>query len=133
MDVQQAWHRGKDLDFDWRQGDLAEGLRCYRSGSFFEAHEAWESVWLQSPEPEKTFLQALIQVAAAFHHLQRNNLQGARSLLAAAERRLKPYPDQFAGFSLPALRRDISERIAALRPDEHFPLPSPIPLDPIGA
>jgi hypothetical protein len=28
------------------QGDQCEGLRCFRSGAFFEAHEHWEGVWL---------------------------------------------------------------------------------------
>lgn len=55
------------MKFDWIQGALAEGLRLYHGGEFFAAHEAWESVWLESPEPEKMFLQGLIQVTAAFH------------------------------------------------------------------
>jgi hypothetical protein len=64
------------MTFDWTQGSLAEGLRRYEAGEFFAAHEAWESLWLESQEPEKTFLQGLIQVTAAFHHLQRNNSLG---------------------------------------------------------
>ena len=61
---------------DWTQGDLFEGLRCFHSGAFFEAHEHWESVWLASQEPEKTFLQGLIQVAAAFHRFSAVTARG---------------------------------------------------------
>jgi hypothetical protein len=39
--------------FDWTQGDLSAGLRCFHSGAFFEAHEHWELVWLKAREPEK--------------------------------------------------------------------------------
>jgi predicted metal-dependent hydrolase len=92
---------------DWTQGALAQGLRCYRAGEFFAAHEHWETVWLHAPEPEKTFLQALIQLAAAFHHLQRNNLNGAKSLLAGALQRLGPYPASFQGVSVAALSDEI--------------------------
>src|SRR5690348_11981481 len=53
------------MSLDWTRGDLHGGLRCFHSGAFFEAHEHWESVWLAAQEPEKTFLQGLIQVAAA--------------------------------------------------------------------
>ena len=67
---------------DWTCGGLAEGLRCYRAGQFFAAHKHWQAVWLELPDPEKTFLQALIQVAAAFHHFQRGNQEGT-FLLAA--------------------------------------------------
>ncbi|MGA8041663.1 MAG: DUF309 domain-containing protein, partial [Terracidiphilus sp.] len=47
---------------DWTRGPLAEGLACYHLGEFFLAHEHWEAVWLTLRQPEKNFLQALIQV-----------------------------------------------------------------------
>lgn len=92
---------GLRMKFDWTEGSLAEGLRLYESGEFFTAHEAWESVWLRVPEPEKTFLQGLIQVTAAFHHLQRDNPLGTLLLLQAALRRLERYPEEFGGSPLP--------------------------------
>jgi hypothetical protein len=49
------------MEFDWTQGALAEGLRRYNTGEYFTAHEAWETVWLEAHEPDKTFLQGLIQ------------------------------------------------------------------------
>ena len=45
------------MDLNWTHGSLAEGLRCYHAQEFFAAHEHWESAWLASQEPEKTFLQ----------------------------------------------------------------------------
>jgi predicted metal-dependent hydrolase len=102
------------MKFDWTEGALAEGLRRYESGEFFAAHEAWENVWLGSQEPEKTFLQGLIQVAAAFHHLQRNNPRGTALLLQAALRRLERYPACFGGVSVTLLCNDIRERLQAL-------------------
>jgi predicted metal-dependent hydrolase len=94
---------------DWTQGVLAEGLRCYRAGEFFAAHEHWEAVWLHAPEPEKTLLQALIQLAAAFHHLRRHNLQGARSMLQGALRLLGPYPAWFQGVAVSSLSDEIRQ------------------------
>ena len=78
------------MKLDWTQGGLAEGLRCYRTREFFAAHEHWESVWLATKGPEKAFLQALIQLAAALHHIQRGNPRGAASLLGSALRDLSP-------------------------------------------
>ena len=49
----------KGMSLDWTQRDLREGLRCFHSGAFFEAHEHWESVWLAAQEPEKTLLMCL--------------------------------------------------------------------------
>jgi len=102
------------MEFDWTQGALAEGLRLYDAGEFFAAHEAWESVWLRAPEPEKMFLQGLIQVTAAFHHLQRNNPLGTALLLQAALGRIERYPASFAGISVDLLSDDIREWLQTL-------------------
>ena len=95
------------MKFDWTHGAMAEGLRLYEAGEFFAAHEAWESVWLRAQEPEKTFLQGLIQVTAAFHHWQRENRLGTARLLRAALGRLERYPACFGGISVDLLRDDI--------------------------
>lgn len=102
------------MKFDWTHGDLAEGLRLYNSKEFFTAHEAWESVWLKAPEPEKTFLQGLIQVTAAFHHWQSGNRLGTVLLLKAALGRLEKYPEKFGGISAGLLRDEIRERLQIL-------------------
>jgi uncharacterized protein len=106
------------MKFDWTEGTLAEGLRLYEAGEFFTAHEAWESVWLGLPEPEKTFLQGLIQVTAAFHHLQHENPLGTTLLLQAALRRLDRYPESFGGISVALLCHDIRERLQRLEAGE---------------
>jgi predicted metal-dependent hydrolase len=102
------------MEFDWTRGALAEGLRLYDAGEYFAAHEAWEDVWLRAQEPEKMFLQGLIQVTAAFHHLQRNNPQGTAQLLQAALGRLERYPARFIGISVASLCDDIRECLRAL-------------------
>jgi hypothetical protein len=106
------------MNFDWTLGGLCEGLRLYEAGEFFNAHEAWESVWLRSPEPEKTFLQGLIQVTAAFHHVQRNNQLGAVLLLQAALGRIERYPVDFGGISVGLLCDDIREQLRILEAGE---------------
>jgi uncharacterized protein len=113
------------MEFDWTQGPLAEGLRLYDAGEFFAAHEAWESVWLRAQEPEKRFLQGLIQVTAAFHHLQRNNPQGTLLLLQAALGRLEHYPARFIGISVALLCDDIRAWLQALETDAPASQPGP--------
>lgn len=106
------------MRLDWSQGELAEGLRCYRSEEFFEAHEHWECVWLGLPEPEKTFLQALIQIAAAFHHLKRGNPLGTVSLLNGAVRRLQRYPEEYGGIRVADLLLEVEVWIRTLQREE---------------
>lgn len=81
-----------------------EGLERFNRGEFFEAHESWEEVWLAAPEPDKTFLQGIIQVSAAFHHYRRDNLMGAESLLGEGLRKLERFPDVHRGCAIWKLR-----------------------------
>ena len=102
------------MSLDWNNGALAEGLACYESARFFDAHEHWELVWLTLSEPEKSFLQALIQMTAAFHHLQSGNLAGAVSLLGRTVRRLEPCPDIFGEILVAPLRVEVGAWLQAL-------------------
>lgn len=90
------------------------GIEAFNTGRFFEAHEAWEEIWLRSPEPEKTFLQGIIQIAAAFHHHSRGNLRGTRTLLEAGLRRTERFPDAYQGIDLAGLRSEAMKWAAAL-------------------
>ena len=104
--------------FDWSSGPLAEGLACYRSQRFWHAHEHWEQVWLECEEPDKTFLQALIQISAAMHHFQRDEFPGAISLLRKALKRLEPYPDEFGGVAVGLLRESLRDWLRALEAED---------------
>jgi predicted metal-dependent hydrolase len=95
------------MTFDWSSGELAEGLACYRAGRFFEAHEHWEIVWLTLAEPEKSFLQSLIQISAAFHHLEAGNKKGAASLLRRAFKRIEHRNPVFGGIDIATLRDEV--------------------------
>lgn len=101
-------------NFNWTSGPLAEGLHCYRTGQFFEAHEYWEEVWLRLAEPEKSFLQSLVQISAAFHHLRHGNRIGTISLLTRALRRLDRSQSHFCGIDVAKLRLETRNWLAAL-------------------
>ena len=71
---------------------FVEGIDHFNSRRFWEAHEAWETLWLEAESDLEQFLQGLIQVAAAYHHIQRGTFRGAQRLFAAGLGRLKPFP-----------------------------------------
>jgi len=88
--------------------DLLQGIRLFNQGDFFEAHEVLEDVWRAAPEPDKKFLQGLIQVAVALHHHSKGNLVGARSLLERAARNLAFYPESYGGVNVAKLLCELS-------------------------
>jgi predicted metal-dependent hydrolase len=89
-----------------REEKFERGLRHFNAREFFEAHEVWEEVWLVADEPEKTFLQGIIQIAAAFHHYRRGNRDGAETLLAAGIVKITRFPAGHHGLAIHELREE---------------------------
>ena len=62
------------------------GIDLYNSGEFHAAHDAWEERWMGEVGPkEKLFLQAMIQSAVAFHHLDIGRPGAARQMYLRAK------------------------------------------------
>src|SRR5678816_4270331 len=62
------------------------GIDLYNAGEFHAAHDAWEERWMGEVGPdEKLFLQAMIQSAVAFHHLQIGRPGAARQMYQRAK------------------------------------------------
>jgi hypothetical protein len=95
-----------------------KGLEAFNAGRFYEAHELWEEVWLETPNPDKKFLQGLIQVAAAFHHFSRANLRGARNLLRAGLLKLDCFPEVHGGLEIAPLCEAVRGWLAGLAAEE---------------
>jgi uncharacterized protein len=102
------------MPLDWNSGALALGLACYRNQEFFEAHEHWEDAWNQLADPEKNFLQGLIQVTVSMHHYHNANHAGALSLLQRALRRFERCPECFGGVDVARLAADVRMWLDAL-------------------
>ncbi|HKP72954.1 MAG TPA: DUF309 domain-containing protein [Pyrinomonadaceae bacterium] len=66
--------------------DYLAGIDLYNAGEFHAAHDAWEARWVDDAGPrEKLFLQAMIQSAVAFHHLEIGRRGAARRMYVMAK------------------------------------------------
>lgn len=62
------------------------GIDLYNAGEFHAAHDAWEERWMgEVAAQEKLFLQAMIQSAVAFHHLEIGRPGAARQMYQRAK------------------------------------------------
>lgn len=95
---------GNPMDSLTKDRLFQKGQEAFNSGHFYDAHEHWEEVWLETPNPEKMFLQGLIQIAAAFHHYSRANRLGCRNLLQAGLSKLELSPEVHWGLVIEPLR-----------------------------
>lgn len=62
------------------------GIDLFNEGEFHAAHDAWEDRWMgEVGAQEKLFLQAMIQSAVAFHHLEIGRPGAARRMYQMAK------------------------------------------------
>lgn len=97
-----------DEEVEDRRHILLEGVQQYNEGYFFEAHEIWEGLWMQSPWPTRRFLQGLIQVAAAFVHFVRHEYPGTVRLLGHAHEKLADFAPRYMGVDVDRLLSDVA-------------------------
>jgi hypothetical protein len=93
---------------------FTHGVDHFNAREFWEAHESWEELWLASESDVVEFLQGLIQLAAAYHHVKRGTWRGAVRLFDASLRRLDPFPLVYCGLDRTAaitVARDHRERV----------------------
>ena len=62
------------------------GIDLYNAGEFHAAHDVWEERWMgEVGVDEKLFLQAMIQSAVAFHHLDIGRPGASRQMYQRAK------------------------------------------------
>lgn len=90
------------------------GIERFNRGEFFEAHEAWEEWWHDTQGNDRDFIQGLIQVTSALHHMRSGNMRGARILHGSAGELLGPYGPRHRGLDLQKLRREFDRALEGI-------------------
>lgn len=96
---------------------LKHGIELFNSGNYWEAHEAWEEVWMPDRKgPDAAFYKGLIQVAAGCLHYGRRNRRGAINKWRSGAGYLRLYLPAHHGVRLSPLLAAVDELLAAMRP-----------------
>ena len=97
------------------------GVLLFNRGDYFEAHEAWEALWLDTAGPDKPFYQGLIQAAVGLCHFCNGNVRGAVKLYHSSRDYLSRYGPHHLGLDLAGFRQAMgtcfAELLAAADPD----------------
>ncbi|GIW39542.1 MAG: hypothetical protein KatS3mg076_0119 [Candidatus Binatia bacterium] len=111
---------------------FARGVAEFHAGHFFEAHEIWEDLWLETQGPEKLLYQGLIQIAAGYHKFSLGSLSGAKKLLSRGLEKVRKFlgnPDLpleafSSGVAEDLARLESEGEAASLRPPRFPELPA---------
>lgn len=93
---------------------MSEGRAAFARGEFYEAHELWEEVWNHADDPDRRWIQGLIQLATAWHKLAGGNGEVGGRLFRKGLAKLEEAPDRLDGVDVAAARRDAEAALAEL-------------------
>lgn len=98
--------------------EYQRGLALARDGSYFEAHEAFETAWRACADDERDFFQGLVHVVVSAYQRGRGRPVAAERQRVKALKRLAPFAPAHRGLDvaalLTALKRaepDVRERL----------------------
>jgi hypothetical protein len=90
------------------------GVVLFNRGDFFEAHEVWESLWMDTTGGDKRFFQALIQAAVGLLHFCNGNVKGAVKLYRSSRDYMSRYDSPHLGIDQGAFWTDMERCFAPL-------------------
>ena len=124
---------------DWRScPDYLYGIDLFNHGFYWEAHEAWEGLWVACGRQGTTaiYLQALINLAATGFKARWGNVRGMRAnagtaarLFLSAAREIGPQRQSYMGLDVGALRTYAEALRDGLPPDDDPGVPGALRFD----
>jgi uncharacterized protein len=98
---------------------LREGIRLFNDGRYFESHEAWEDYYRYAEETHKPFIEALIQMAAAFRmRCDFGEVKGPVRAARQALIRLENYQPVYLGVKVATLIAAVEKWAEAIEKDD---------------
>ncbi len=84
-----------------------EGLDRFNRRAFFDAHESLEAAWRAEPGKVRDLYHGILQLAVAWHHVERGSHSGALHSLARAQHWLAGFPGECHGLNVDAIRAQV--------------------------
>jgi predicted metal-dependent hydrolase len=102
------------------------GIVLFNRGDFFEAHEVWESLWMDEHGPARPFYQGLIQAAVGLCHFCNGNVRGAVKLYKSSRDYMQRFGSPYLGMDQHAfwsqMDRCFAELLASEEPVRGTPI-----------
>jgi len=94
---------------------LAKGVAELNARRFFEAHEVWEEVWLETVGPERQLLQGLIQIAAGYLKAESGNHSATVKLLTKGLAHVRQFAPHALGLALTPFVEGVAADLLAVQ------------------
>ncbi len=91
--------------------NIKEGIKLFNNSEFFEAHDFFEDIWIETDNEDRLFYQGLIQVSVGCFHLISKNYKGALSQFNKGYAKLSKYPETYYGVNVQRLLYNVGNLI----------------------
>ena len=91
-----------------------EGLKHYRAGDYFEAHESWEELWSDYYLMDRKFIQGLIQLSVGYILISNLNINGARGLLNKCRPKLLEFSPEYKTLNIEDIIQSVDNSLKFL-------------------
>ncbi len=95
--------------------EFLEGITLFNEGYHWEAHEVWEELWRQQEGDAKSFVQALVQAAAAYSFVRLGKPASAVYLFEKSLQKLQDFLGLESPVGLEHLVEDLRAALARLK------------------
>jgi predicted metal-dependent hydrolase len=86
---------------------VREGIDRFNRKAFFEAHESLETAWRAEPGKVRDLYHGVLQLAVAWHHVERGSYSGALHSLARAQHWRAGFPRECQGLKVDSIRAQV--------------------------
>lgn len=100
------------------------GLAEFQAGQFYPCHDTLEALWMDAIEPDKTFIQGILQLAVACYHLSNSNQRGSMILLGEGIKRLRDYQPIYETVNVETLVQDSAALLSCIQRLDASSLPT---------
>ena len=102
------------------EDEFLDALNLFNNQKWYEAHDAFEDIWITLDGDERQIIQGILQVSVSQFHLSKGNLNGATILLGEGLGRIKNRTNINLGIDLESFCKCLEELLRKLQSREEL-------------
>jgi len=91
--------------------NVKQGLRAFKQGEYFSAHEFFEDAWRETPDSSREFFRSLLQISGGFYRLTEDRPRAAKKFFHRALHWLQFFSNNHMGMDVENIRSLLTQLI----------------------
>ena len=110
----------REVEINSFEDNFFNALNLFNNQKWYEAHDAFEDIWINLNGDERQIIQGILQVSVSQFHLSKGNLNGATILLGEGLGRIKNRTNIDLGIDLVSFCQSLEKLLKKLQYSEEL-------------